>query len=98
MWTSLHRGRHAVDASSPSDEVSGPSMNRFGPRRGRAAAVELRLGASATSPRWRAGHGHAVDATPRRRRACHQRVYASRESLGTAERLETAQTRERNTD
>ena len=39
----------------------------------RAVAVEPCLDASATSPRWRAVHVHAVDATPRRRRHDHPR-------------------------
>ena len=62
----------------------------------RGAFPSKRSDASATSPRWRAVRPYAIDATLRRRHAAfrgRQRVYASRESLGTAERLETAQNR-----
>ena len=65
----------------------------------RGAFPSKRSDASATSPRWRAVRPYAIDATLRRRHAAfrgRQRVYASRESLGTAERLETAQNRKIN--
>ena len=69
--------------------VSGPILGRFGPRRGRAAAVEPRRDASATPPRWRAVRPHAIAATLQRRPTAfpalggRRRAYAPRESRGT---------------
>ena len=82
--------RPARREASPSDGAfNEPVWAAAGPR----GAVELRL--VSARGRTMCHAAIAVDATPRRRRACRQRVYASRESFGTAERLEAAQTRER---